>query len=127
MAGEIPKWLKGLVSKTGRGESLRGFKSLFLRHRKSIRTIWISCSNLTLINIPDNITSIGRHAFLDCSSLKSIIIPDSVQYIGGGAFENCSSLTIYCEDTSEPLNWRSGWADPDCEVLWGDEWEYKKV
>ena len=32
--GEIPKWPKGPVSKTGRGESLRGFDSLFLRHKQ---------------------------------------------------------------------------------------------
>ena len=43
--------------------------------------------------IPDNITSIGDHAFQDCTSLTSIIIPDSVTSIGDGAFSNCKSLT----------------------------------
>ncbi len=30
--GELPKRLKGAVSKTARRESVRGFKSLILRH-----------------------------------------------------------------------------------------------
>lgn len=32
--GEIPKRLKGSVSKTDRGESLQGFKSPFLRQNR---------------------------------------------------------------------------------------------
>ena len=34
--GELPKRLKGAVSKTARRESVRGFKSLILRHRKEM-------------------------------------------------------------------------------------------
>ena len=32
--GELPKRLKGAVSKTARRESVRGFKSLILRHHR---------------------------------------------------------------------------------------------
>lgn len=51
------------------------------------------CSDLTSINIPNNITSIGDCAFNDCSSLTSIKIPDGVTSIGNNAFRGCASLT----------------------------------
>ena len=51
------------------------------------------CSSLTSIEIPDGVASIGSYAFRDCSSLTSIEIPDSVTAIGNYAFYDCSSLT----------------------------------
>ena len=46
------------------------------------------------IDIPKNITKIGRDAFRDCSRLKSITIPNSVTYIGEYTFKGCTSLTF---------------------------------
>ena len=51
-----------------------------------------SCSNLTSVDIPDSVTTIGARAF-SRSGLTSVDIPDSVTIIGGGAFEECSNLT----------------------------------
>ena len=42
--------------------------------------------SLTSINIPDSVESIERGAFDSCTSLKSINIPDSVKSIGEDAF-----------------------------------------
>ena len=53
-------------------------------------TLIVGCQNTT---IPNNVTSIGWHAFYKCSSLTSITIPNSVTSIGYGAFRECSSLT----------------------------------
>ncbi len=50
------------------------------------------CSNITSIEIPSSVTSIGAYAFED-SGLTSIEIPNSVTTIGSGAFYGCSSLT----------------------------------
>lgn len=55
------------------------------------------CEYLTIINIPKSVTSIGDYAFLGCRSLTSITIPENVTSIGYGAFSNCrrlSSVTI---------------------------------
>lgn len=52
-----------------------------------------SCSGLTLITIPNNVTSIGGGAFYYCSGLTSITIPNSVTSIGEGAFSDCNGLS----------------------------------
>ena len=52
-----------------------------------------SCSNITEIEIPDSVTSIGNYAFRGCSGLTSVVIPDSVTSIGDCAFDGCSGLT----------------------------------
>ena len=51
------------------------------------------CSDLTSVDIPDGVISIGNSAFIGCSSLASIDIPDGVVSIGDYAFTECSSLT----------------------------------
>ncbi len=51
------------------------------------------CEGLTLIIIPDSVTSIGCGAFKHCSGLTSITISNSVTRIGNEAFSCCSRLT----------------------------------
>lgn len=51
------------------------------------------CSSLTSITIPNSVTSISDRTFYYCSSLTSITIPNSVTSIGDHAFYSCSSLT----------------------------------
>lgn len=50
------------------------------------------CKNLTTVNIPNSVTSIGNGAF-QSSSLTTVNIPNSVTNIGRGAFYLCSGLT----------------------------------
>ena len=55
-----------------------------------------SCANLTEVNIPDTVTSIGSSAFDGCSSLTALNIGDNVTSIGLYAFRNCTSIkSIY--------------------------------
>lgn len=51
------------------------------------------CSNLTSIEIPKGVTSIGNQAFYDCTQLTDIVIPDGVTSIREYAFYGCTSLT----------------------------------
>ena len=53
---------------------------------------FLSCDNLTNIEIPNGVTTIGNYAFWGCRGLTSITIPDSVTSIGRYAFSNCNRL-----------------------------------
>ncbi len=48
---------------------------------------------LTMVTIPDNVTTIGKEAFYGCDGLTEIIIPDNVTAIGERAFVYCDGLT----------------------------------
>ena len=51
-----------------------------------------NCDNLTSVNLPNSITSIGDNAFAWCDSLTSINLPNSITCIGRGAFRYCQRL-----------------------------------
>jgi len=64
--------------------------------------MFIGCSQLKNIIIPNSVTSIGS-AFISCTGLTSITIPNSVTEIIGAAFSGCSSLHgIYCKNPIPP-------------------------
>ncbi|MBQ8287624.1 MAG: leucine-rich repeat domain-containing protein [Clostridia bacterium] len=50
------------------------------------------CSDITSVEIPDSVVTIGAHAFAG-SGLTSIEIPSSVSLIDSGAFWHCENLT----------------------------------
>ena len=64
---------------------------------EGLTTIGVSafdnCCNLGEIDIPKNVVSIGNYAFCDCDSLKSVTIPNGVTSIGESAFITCDGLT----------------------------------
>ena len=57
--------------------------------------VFQGCSRLTSLTLPVGITSIGYRAFHDCSGLTSLILPAGagITEIGSEAFEGCSGLT----------------------------------
>ena len=50
------------------------------------------CCSLHSVILPDGVTEIGTHAFADCRYLASVTIPDSVTEIGAHAFDGCPRL-----------------------------------
>ena len=52
-----------------------------------------NCSGLTSLTLPSSVTSIGDCAFESCSGLTGLTLPSGVTSIGYSAFENCSGLT----------------------------------
>ena len=51
------------------------------------------CSNLSSITIPNSVTSIDEYAFSNCTGLTSVIISENVTSIGASAFSDCTGLT----------------------------------
>ena len=49
--------------------------------------------SIILVNIGENITSIGANAFKDCTNIKTVELPDSVVKIGRSAFSGCRNLS----------------------------------
>ena len=55
---------------------------------------FVSCTNLVSMNIPNNLETIGDYAFYNCSKwMGELVLPESVEWIGHDAFYNCSMLT----------------------------------
>ena len=68
---------------------------------------FLACNNLTSIDIPDGIQSIGKNAFNGCSAIEEICIPKSITSIGSKAFYGCTGrATINCRIED---NWNDGW------------------
>ena len=68
---------------------------------------FLACNNLTYINIPDGIQSIGENAFNGCNAIEEITIPKSITNIGTKAFFGCTGrATINCRIDD---NWSEGW------------------
>lgn len=70
---------------------------------------FVGCEGLTSIIIPNSVTSIGEDTFFCCRSLISVTIPNSVTSIGGWAFSYCDNLkNITYQGTV------SDWAKVEC-------------
>lgn len=68
--------------------------------------MFCNASNLSEIELPENITKIMRQAFKSCYMLNKIILPESIQSIDETAFEGCYELkeVIYKGTATELLN-----------------------
>lgn len=61
------------------------------------KNAFVSCPKLSKIDLPDTLTAIGNTAFLK-TKLTSVKIPASVETIGTSAFYNCTDLkTVYID------------------------------
>jgi hypothetical protein len=60
-------------------------------------------SGLTVITIPESVTSIAGFAFSNCSSLIAAFLPGSVTNIGGWAFAYCPKLMALVVNPRNPV------------------------
>ena len=58
------------------------------------------CSSLSVITIPDAVTTIDDYAFFTCESLVTVDIPALVSHIGLMVFDDCHALTAICVDAA---------------------------
>ena len=64
------------------------------RTPSNISAVFVQCTTITDVTIPNTVTTIGEGSFISCTGLTSINIPSSVTEIGGnGVFSDCSNLT----------------------------------
>ncbi|MBQ8960680.1 MAG: leucine-rich repeat protein [Ruminococcus sp.] len=56
-------------------------------------SVFMNCSDITSITMPDSITAIGSYAFWACSSMKLEKLPASLKTIGKDAFYRCDQIT----------------------------------
>lgn len=49
-------------------------------------------SEITSIEIPESVTTIGNMAFYGCENIQSITLPSGTTYLGESVFSNCKSL-----------------------------------
>lgn len=78
------------------------------------------CTSLTSLQIPAGTQTIDQGAFASCTGLTQINIPSSVYEMGALAFVNCPALTIYCEDTTQPIGWDKTWMGSS-NVVWNNQ------
>ena len=62
------------------------------------------CQSLAAVDIPENTTSIGSYAFQNCESLQALAIPTSVTSIGAGAF---SGTTVAVDYAGSSAMWQT--------------------
>ena len=61
-------------------------------------------SNLTDINIPQNVMKIEDMTFADCTSLENIKLPEKLQEIGVKAFSNTDLKEIVIPDGTKAID-----------------------
>ncbi len=60
---------------------------------KSIGNNAFEKTSVSIVTIPDSVTSIGSKAFLDCNELRSVSMPSNISDIASYTFSNCRNLT----------------------------------
>jgi len=55
--------------------------------------VFLGCSSLTSVALPDGLTQLGNEVFNWCSSLASVLLPNGLTQLGNNVFSYCSSLT----------------------------------
>ena len=65
---------------------------------------YINNKEITSIEIPSNVTTLGKCVFQGCSGLTSLTLPAGITSISDGTFRDCSGLTsIYVYEEKVPI------------------------
>lgn len=61
-----------------------------------------------VLEIPQNVQSIGQWAFASCSGIEGIVFPNGLESILAGAFDNCTGIKSIISKASVPPHVQSG-------------------
>ena len=70
--------------------------------KTATRNILVDNEDITLLIIPESISSISEYLFYNCSTITSLIIPENIESIGYGAFYGCEKLEAIYQTSSTP-------------------------
>lgn len=76
------------------------------------------CENLTEVVIPATVKTIGQKAFYYCEGLKQVIIPASVTNVGYYAFRYIGAAQLLIAHAEKPSAWNANWTDCG-SIIWG--------
>ncbi len=96
-------------------DTVYDLKYLFTENEVSGLEISNVDKSITSITIPDNVTSIGKHAFWNCKSIASVLIPQGVRTINQYSFWDCSALAEITIPSS--VNYIGEYAFSECTQL----------
>ena len=83
----------------------------------NLGAVFVECTDIASVEIPDSVTFIGNSVFSDCTGLTSVTIPSSVTSIGNYAFAGCSNLTGVTFESNSQLTDIGGFAFAGCSGL----------
>ena len=75
------------------------------------------CALLSSITLPTSLVTIGDYAFAGCESLTAVVLPASVTTVGRGAFMRCKALKRFTVAKSSQLATLDATALLDCPEL----------
>ena len=77
------------------------------------------CSQLTSIDIPAGITSIGDETFYGCIGLEEVVIPEGIKTIGERAYSDCTNANFTALTLPSTLEYVGTDAFGNCKQLTG--------
>lgn len=80
---------------------------------------FMSCTELTSVDIPNTVLRIDIHAFDGCANLTSVVLPSNLVFIGNYAFNGCSLTEVTIPDLVESLGAYSFQGNPLAKVNLG--------
>ena len=84
----------GTIPTNKNTENLETAINSIISYENSLRDMISNRRNITSVDFPSGITSIGNYAFDKCTRLALTSLPNSITSIGVYAFYNCTSLAL---------------------------------
>lgn len=72
------------------------------------------CENLTSVEIPDTVQTIGKNAFWSCHKLQHVTLPKNLTAVGDNCFRSCGLL----EELEIPATLQEIGLDAFCDTAW---------